>query len=198
MDCSVVIPSEETYEFIVVSDEAGNPLRTPECVQQINGRYAVWYYNRNGMPDMSVERYTYSAIPKCFGLVESTGLEISGILRLQNQSALSLKGQGVFVAVIDTGIRITDDAFRNSDGSTRIFSIWDQTKLAVVQMEEEAENESAAGPPEGFSYGVEYTREQMMRTWDGMKTGMEPFLPALHAAVRMRRPILSGRLRIPS
>lgn len=183
MDCSVIIPSEETYEFIVAADEAREQIFMPECIQPVNGKYAVWYYNSAGMPKLTVDTYTYSAIPKCFGLVESTGLEISGILRLQNQPTLSLKGQGVFVAIIDTGIRIADDAFRNSDGSTRIFSIWDQTQIAAAGMGEDiggdmddnseasiqadSENRSGRRPPEGFLYGVEYTREQINAALDG-------------------------------
>ena len=33
----------------------------------------------------------------------------------------------VIVGVIDTGIDIFDNAFRNSDGTTRILNIYDQT-----------------------------------------------------------------------
>ncbi len=178
MDCSTVIPSEETYEFIVAADEAQGQSFLPECIQRINSRYSVWYYNRAGLPRMSVDAYTYSAIPKCFGLVESTGLEVSGILKLQNQPALSLNGQGVFIAVIDTGIRIADDAFRSSDGSTRIFSVWDQTQTAAgagmdgagrdgIGLDGAGANGAGTSgtirlaPPEGFLYGVEYSREQI-------------------------------------
>jgi subtilisin family serine protease len=36
-------------------------------------------------------------------------------------------GRGVIVGIIDTGIDITHNNFRKSDGTTRIVAIWDQT-----------------------------------------------------------------------
>ncbi len=39
----------------------------------------------------------------------------------------NLFGNGVIVAVIDTGINAYDSEFRNNDGTTRILNIWDQT-----------------------------------------------------------------------
>lgn len=50
------------------------------------------------------------------------------------------------------GIDYSHPAFINGDGTTRIISIWDQT------IEEPGENDSA---PEGFAYGVEYTRDRI-------------------------------------
>jgi subtilisin family serine protease len=156
MDCAKIITSEETYEFIVAADETVRTTREPDCIQKINDRYAIWYYDKNNLPPLSVAQYTYTAIPKCYGILDSTNLEVSGILKLQNQPTLSLKGQGVFVAIIDTGINYTDDAFRGKDKKTRIFSMWDQT-------EEPDENDPDRQPPEGFSYGVSYSREQIDR-----------------------------------
>ena len=37
-----------------------------------------------------------------------------------------LSGKGVITAVIDTGIDVSDRAFRNEDGTTRIIRLWDQ------------------------------------------------------------------------
>ena len=95
----------------------------------------------------TIARYSYGAIPKCFGLLDTTSLETSGIIKMQNIPTLSLTGQGVLIAVIDTGIAYTDTAFRNIDGSTRILSIWDQT----------APHEGAQETP----FGRIYTREQI-------------------------------------
>src|SRR5690606_3544901 len=50
--------------------------------------------------------------------------------------------------IIDTGIDYTHEAFLHADGTSRILSIWDQT----IQ---------DGTPPEGFSYGTNYTREQI-------------------------------------
>lgn len=167
MDCSDMILSDDTYEFIVTADESRNPAIRPVCIQPLSDKYAIWYYNRAEVPSLSLDAYTYASIPKCFGLLDSVNLEASGILKLQNQPTLSLKGQGVFVAVIDTGVSITDDAFRNNDGSTRIFSYWDQTGAGIGEVSEE---QSA---PEGFLYGTEYTKTQINEVLSGENPKMQ-------------------------
>ena len=70
---------------------------------------------------------------------------ISNDSRTKNTNVLT--GQGVIVAIIDTGIDYTHKDFRNKDGTTRIINIWDQT----IQ----------GNPPDGFLFGTVYTREQI-------------------------------------
>lgn len=60
---------------------------------------------------------------------------------------LSLTGQGVLVAVIDSGIDYGNEVFRNADGTTRIRNLWDQTV--------------PGNPPEGYVIGTEYTRGEI-------------------------------------
>ena len=62
----------------------------------------------------------------------------------------SLGGEGVLAAVIDSGIDWKNTDFRNSDGSTRIFKLWDQTV---------APESSGYAPPEGYVVGTEYNRD---------------------------------------
>ena len=38
-----------------------------------------------------------------------------------------LYGTGVLVAIIDSGIDYANLDFRNADGTTRIYALWDQT-----------------------------------------------------------------------
>ncbi len=59
----------------------------------------------------------------------------------------NLFGEGVLVAVIDSGIDYSHPDFRNEDGTTRILSIWDQTVPGE--------------PPSGYDIGSLYTREQI-------------------------------------
>lgn len=147
MDCNEFIRNENTYEFIHSLDQV-NPFKiVPECIQQLGINYEILYFDGEKLPPLSIEDYTYMAIPKCYGLMNLTSLEVSGITTLQNLPTLSLNGQGVLIAVIDTGINYLDQAFRNSDGSTRIYSIWDQNEGKTA--------------PEGLLYGREYTREQI-------------------------------------
>ena len=53
--------------------------------------------------------------------------------------------------------------FKNSDGTTRILSIWDQTLDAEVLNQQSTGNEVdiTHKRPENYPYGVEYTREQI-------------------------------------
>lgn len=161
MDCSDVIQSEETLELIVARDEMENPLIEPVCVQNINEQYSIWYYNMAQMPPLSVERYSYTAIPKVFWLMDSTALDVSGILSLHNQPTFSLKGTGTLVGMIDTGIDYRNPSFQDAAGNTRIVSIWDQTQVreAAYLQEEHSRDETAL--LQRFRYGRFYDREQI-------------------------------------
>lgn len=118
------------------------------CIQRIDEDFDILYYPREGLPPLSLGDYSYSEIPKCFGLLDRTAVEASGILQLQIQPALSLTGEGVLVGFVDTGIDYTNSLFRYEDGSSRIVSIWDQT------IED-------GTPPPGILYGAEYRTEQI-------------------------------------
>lgn len=59
----------------------------------------------------------------------------------------SLFGEGVLIAIIDSGIDYSHPDFRYQDGTTRIEALWDQT--------------IPGAPPEGFRIGTLYTREQI-------------------------------------
>ncbi len=150
MDCAGLIISNDTYDTIVERDETETPLVEPVCIQPIDAEYAVWYFDRSKVPPFSIRDYSYASIPKCFYLMDTTGMEISGITALQNNPTLSLKGQGVFIGVIDTGIDYTNHLFKRADGSSRIFSIWDQTAVP-----------KDLRSPEGFLYGVEYSNARL-------------------------------------
>lgn len=151
MTCDQIIQSNDTIDLIVPNELAGRITEIPDCRQPIDANYTIFYYDKNRLPPLAIGAYSYSSIPKCLGLLDSTALEASGILQLQTQPAVVLKGQGVLVGIIDTGIVYENSGFRNSDGSSRIYSIWDQTAVP------EGENQ----PPEGFYYGVEYTKSQL-------------------------------------
>ena len=58
-----------------------------------------------------------------------------------------LFGEGVICALIDSGIDIFNDAFRNNDGSTRILEIWDQN--------------ISGNPPEGYTLGTVFTKDDI-------------------------------------
>lgn len=73
-----------------------------------------------------------------------------------------LSGAGTLIAIADSGVDYRRMDFRNSDGSTRIVALWDQT-LTAEQVQEQAEQvqQEQVQPPPGFSQGVEFSREQI-------------------------------------
>ncbi len=143
MDCEEAVYSNDYYDFIMeyTMPNFGAPIS--ECMQKIDASYDIAYLPREGSLSLNIQNYNYTSIPKCYTLMDESALEASGILRIQNQPTLSLKGQGVLIGFLDTGIDYVNPVFRNSDGSTRITAIWDQTERSGI-------------PPEGFLYGTEY------------------------------------------
>lgn len=128
------------------------------CIQRVDDQFFIVYLEGARLPPISVTDFIYNSIPKLYGLMQDTGssdyrgfdplsLIRSGISQLQ-RPPLSLTGKNVVIGIIDTGIRYDSELFKRQDGSSRILSIWDQT----IQTGE---------PPEGFSFGTEYTNEQI-------------------------------------
>lgn len=76
-----------------------------------------------------------------------------------NPGRSDLSGSGVLVAVLDSGIDYYLPDFRNADGSSRIAYLWDQTLDAAAPAVERRRERYA--PPEGFTIGVEFSKEQI-------------------------------------
>jgi subtilisin family serine protease len=114
----------------------------------INALYAVVSIPVEMITSNIITELGYETLPICFGIVSFESLEASGVQRLRNFPAFNLRGQGVLIGIVDTGIDYTNPIFRYADGSTRIAAIWDQTIIS--------EN-----VPSGIGYGTIYTREQI-------------------------------------
>ncbi len=148
MDCTQAVYSEDYYDLIIEAGDRESIEAITPCLAQLYPRYYAAYVNRNGLPEFGVRDYTYTSIPNLYTTVDVEAMEASEIIQIQNQPALALKGQGVLVGIIDTGIEYQNPVFRYADGTTRIAAIWDQT------IEE--------GPaPRDFFYGTEYRTEQI-------------------------------------
>lgn len=147
MDCSEAVYSNDYYDLILSPFDTFSGVER-YCRQQISNQYVIYYLNRMEVPPLSVGAYKYVNIPKCFTILDQISLEVSGIIRVQNQRNLQLKGDGVLIGFLDTGIQYENAAFRNTDGSSRIVAIWDQS----IHSEKH---------PQGFIYGTEYTKEEI-------------------------------------
>ncbi|MDF2610444.1 MAG: hypothetical protein K0R92_1918 [Lachnospiraceae bacterium] len=115
----------------------------------INTRYAIAYVPASLLTEDFITQYSYSSLPNCYGLMSEKSLEASDVQRLRRLPAYNLRGQGVFVAVIDTGIDYTNPIFRRTDGTSKIVALWDQTISSDDQY------------PEGTFFGTEYNNEQI-------------------------------------
>ncbi len=107
--------------------------------------------------------YDYTEIehiekPKNLSFTLVQGLSRSCIPLVQSPEVYNLRGKGVLVAIIDSGIDYTHKDFRNEDGTSRILYFWDQT--------------GNGKPPEGFKNGVEYTKQDL----DNALLNENPFL----------------------
>lgn len=149
--CREHILSEDYRDFI------GNHVRTPffndilkqaRCEQDAGFGYKCFYLPAEDTGPISLSRFSYNSIPKCYAPISMETLNQTGILPIQNYPTLQLRGKGILIGFLDSGIDYTSEIFRSLDGTTRIAAIWDQT----IQ---------SGSPPKGFAYGTEYTREEI-------------------------------------
>ena len=85
--------------------------------------------------------------PMLFGLNAIQAVEQSNISIFHNYPFGELRGTGVIVGFVDTGIQYTNSLFTYEDNTTRIINIWDQ---------------SIPGSGTGlYNYGTVYTEEQI-------------------------------------
>lgn len=152
-ECAERIISEDYADFIIEIGFRENEARQEYkdlCIQDIGYKFSTIYYPLSEINPISVGEDTYIAIPKLFGLMDTSAVEATGALRLQRVRGTSLTGNGVIVGFIDTGIDYTNDIFKNVTGRTRILSIWDQSDQSGTH-------------PQGIEFGSEYTREDIDR-----------------------------------
>lgn len=116
-------------------------------VAELQNEYAIVTVKEDLIERLSeFPQIEYIEKPKRLFFQVEDGKRASCIPPVQRPPLL-LTGRGVLVAVIDSGIDYTNPIFRNTDGTTRIRNLWDQSL---------SEN-----PPEGYIIGTEYTSEQI-------------------------------------
>lgn len=86
-------------------------------------------------------------LPILFGLNAIDAVEESNISVFHDYPFGELRGEGIIIGFVDTGIQYTNPLFKYEDNTTRIVNIWDQ---------------SIEGPGgDLYSYGTIYTEEQI-------------------------------------
>lgn len=150
-NCKDQILSEDYFDFMFKYGEALDDIlsKYQVCYDVLNYENVSVYFPVNQLPKNFIHLYGYGAYPNCYGLLDLTSIEASGIVKVRNIPRLNLTGAGVLVGIVDTGIEYTHDAFKKADGTSKILSIWDQT----IQTE--------GGEPEEYHFGTEYNQEQL-------------------------------------
>ena len=153
MICQNAILSDEYMDYIWKADV--NPpaemdlLPYGVCAQYISPSFSVYYISRKEVfgnrTSLPIGDY---ALPWCYTQLNTESLETTKILQVQNQPALNLRGQGVILGFLDSGIELKQMTFRKADGKTRVLELWDQT-------------DQSGRSPEGFQYGSVYTSEDI-------------------------------------
>lgn len=116
-------------------------------IYRIDNRFAYIYIDKNQIGTLSNEaNVIFIELPSVANYIldESTNA-ICVTPRVYSLPGFNVTGEGILVGIIDSGIDYFHDDFRNADGTTRIYSMWDQSDVL-------AENDGN---------GTEYTREQI-------------------------------------
>ena len=147
------IQAPDTVDFVTRATDAffAYVQRSNEVVigQFLSGRYVLGYIKQENFHHLEEALGTafVSSVSVVLGLLDRPALEAAGISQVQSQPYLNLKGRGVLIGFLDTGIDYTQSVFRYEDGSSRIQSIYDQTV--------------GGPPPEGFLLGREYSNAEI-------------------------------------
>ncbi len=116
---------------------------------ELASRYVVAYTNEENLQgifeDLGMDFLGF--YPRILSPLDSKSNDDAGITKIVQQPYLNLTGRGVIIGFVDTGIDYTKSAFQYEDGTTKIISIWDQTR--------EGER------PDELYFGSVYTREQI-------------------------------------
>ncbi len=139
--------------------------------------YAIVFISPENIPMFAnLKNVEYIELPRRLwpGVVEGkrdSCLSISNEIMGNNTK---LSGEGVIVAIIDTGVDYTHPDFRNEDGSTRILAYWDQTLQGKMEndiTDATIGNSTSSNliigkvpreaPPIGYYLGVLFTKEEL-------------------------------------
>jgi subtilisin family serine protease len=117
-------------------------------IQIIDFFHALVHVPVKLITDNIIAEIGYSVMPSLFGIISEESIEKSGIKRIRSIPNFNLRGSGVLVGILDTGIDYTNPIFKYADNTTKIVSIWDQTIFSDNY-------------PKDTSLGTEYSRDQI-------------------------------------
>ncbi len=132
------IDAPDTIDFIVRQSSYFTEFLkdNPNVVltQTLGGRYIIGYVKDYYYSELMKTLGTsfMSSLPTVLGTLDRAALESAGIIQVQNQPYLDLKGRNVLIGFIDTGIDYTQPVFINEDGTSKIQFIFDQNVTGEI------------------------------------------------------------------
>lgn len=141
-------PIDREWDLIVKYSGSLDRVREiAEGVTELANEYAIITILESRIELLSrLPEIEYIEKPKRLFFQVTNGKRVSCINPVQ-QTPFSLRGNGVLIGIVDSGIDYSLPDFRNPDGTTRIRALWDQT--------------IEGNPPEGYAVGTEYLSEQI-------------------------------------
>lgn len=145
------IYSQEYADIIVIYDGDETVLEQFEnaTIHILDANLAIIHVPLAQLEAREDFNINYSNIPSIFGIFSHKSLEASGISQIREIPEFDLRGEGVLIGIVDTGIDYTNPIFQYSDGTTRIAAIWDQTISSDTLF------------PYKTQFGTEFSREQI-------------------------------------
>ncbi len=139
-----------TWELIVKYHGSLDALTALDVqVEYLIAGYAILTVPESIVDTVSnLEEIEYAEKPKRYFYQQTAQVAESSCIYPLTRREPYLTGEGVLIAVLDSGIDYGKSDFQKEDGTTRILYLWDQTT-------------SDGEPPEGFTMGTEYTQEQI-------------------------------------
>ncbi len=154
MDCEQMIYDEAYMDFMfnyMEVFEGAERVYGDGCVNEMAEDIAILHTQVQGDAINNLEAVPYSFIPKLFGLMDSSNLEVTGVKQVQNPNTTGLTGRNVIIGFVDTGIDYTNPLFLDREGRSRIGVLWDQTVRG---------GRAGQGIPSAY-YGTAYTVGQI-------------------------------------
>lgn len=164
-------PIDRVWDVII--KYSGNLDAVRELAEQVTdllNEYAVVTIQESLLGPLSqLVEVEYIEKPKRLFFQVINGRRVSCIDSVQG-ARFDLSGQGILMAVVDSGIDYTLPDFRNEDGTTRILALWDQS------LPPEGERHS----PAGYAIGTEYTQEMINQALKaGTREERETLVPSV-------------------
>lgn len=141
------ILDDNYYDLII--EGLINPNQNEDVnITPLNELYYILHVNISEMNICDQNQKPYYSLPELFTPISMISSENGYNESFKSNSASDLQGREIIVGILDTGIDYRHPAFLNTDKTTRIISIWDQS-------------EQSGTIPAGFAFGSEYTGEMI-------------------------------------